>query len=201
MARLVIQSDGFRNQVLELKLGVNRLGRSPDNDFQIEHPTISARHCEIVLAQDKVVVRDIDSTNGTFVDQRPVREATLEAGQKLSLGDVAFLVETTEVTIAIPKFEVPREAPPVVLSDGSLLCPRHPQTRATHQCTHCLEILCDACVHRLRRRGGHVLKLCPFCSHRCEPLGGQKKKKKKSLLRFLHKTIKLPLIGDLKPEE
>lgn len=197
MARLVIKSNGFPHRVVELKLGVNRFGRSPDNDFQIEHPTISARHCEIVLGQDQVLVRDAGSTNGTFVDQRHIREAVLQTGQTLRLGEVVFLVETTEVTVAIPKFDVPHAPPPVVLSDGSMLCPRHPETRATHQCTHCLEILCDACVHRLRRRGGHALMLCPLCSHRCTPLGGEKKKRK-SFLGFLRKTIKLPLIGGSK---
>ena len=200
MARLIIKSEGFRNQALELKLGLNRFGRSSDNDFQIEHPTISARHCEITLAQDKVLVRDCGSTNGTFLDQQPISEASLEAGQTLSLGDVAMLVETTEVTIAIPQFEVEHAAPPVVLSDGSLLCPRHPQSRATHQCTNCLEILCDACVRRLRRRGGQTHKLCPLCSHRCVSLTGEKKKKK-GVLAFLHKTIKLPLLGGARRQE
>ena len=51
MARLIIQSKGFKDQVIELKLGVNRFGRTQGNDFQIEHPTISSRHCEIVLGQ------------------------------------------------------------------------------------------------------------------------------------------------------
>ena len=80
---------------------------------------------------------------------------------------------------------------PVVLWDGSMLCRRHPQARATHQCTHCSEVLCDECVHRLRRRGGKVLKLCPLCSHPCERIGGERKKKK-TLLGFLQKTVKLP---------
>jgi hypothetical protein len=200
MARLVIKSEGFRNQALELKLGINRFGRSSDNDFQIEHATISARHCEIVLGEGKVVVRDTGSTNGTFLDQHPIQEAVLQAGQTLCLGDVVFLVETTDITIAIPKFDVFHEAPPVVLSDGSMLCRRHPRARATHQCTHCLELLCDACVHRLRRRGGKALKLCPLCSHACTPLGGEKKKKK-TLLDFLHNTIKLPLMRGAKREE
>src|SRR6266446_3364573 len=88
MARLVIKSEGFRNQVIDLKLGVNRLGRSPDNDFQIEHPTISARHCELELGDGEIVVRDCDSTNGTFVRGEPVREARLCAGQCFWLGDV-----------------------------------------------------------------------------------------------------------------
>jgi len=194
MARLLIKSDGFQNEVIELNLGVNRLGRSAKNDFQLEHSTVSATHCQIVLGEDGVTVRDCDSTNGTFVGGRQIKEAKLSAGQTLRVGDVELLVENTDVTVAIPKFEVPRPAPPVVLADGSLICPRHPRAAATHQCTHCREVLCDACVHRLRRRGGKVLQLCPLCSHPCAPIGGEKRKKK-SLFRLLHKTVKLPFLG------
>jgi len=191
MARLVLKSENGSEQVLELKLGLNRLGRAPENDFQIEHPTVSAMHCEMLLSEGQLIVRDCDSTNGTFVDGELIKEATLSAGDSFSVGDVKILVETTEVTIAIPKFDIPRPAPPVVLTDGSLLCPRHPQARVTHQCDHCREVMCDQCVHYLRRRGGKVLKLCPLCSHKVEGLGGEKKKKK-SLFGLLHKTVKLP---------
>jgi len=193
MARLIITSEGFGNQVIELKLGVNRFGRSSGNDFQIEHPTISARHCELVLASDGLNVRDCESTNGTFVEGKRIRAGPLQAGQTLALGDVEIAVETTDVRISIPKFDVPRPAPPVVLPDGALICPRHPGSRATHQCANCLEVLCDKCVHRLRRRGGKILKLCPICSHVCTPLG-EKKPKKKSFLDFLQKTAKLPFV-------
>jgi FHA domain len=191
MARLIIKTAGFDGRVVELNLGVNRFGRSPKNDVQIEHPTVSALHCEIELADDGVVVRDCGSTNGTYVAGRRVEESKLSAGQSLHLGDVELLVETTDVTISIPSFDVPRPAPPVVLGDGSLICPRHPDARATHQCSHCREVLCDACVHHLRRRGGKLIKLCPLCSHPCVPLGGEPPKKK-SLFKLWRKTVKLP---------
>ena len=194
MARLVIKSAGFDGRVIELNLGVNRFGRSRKNDVQIEHPTVSAMHCEIVVADDGVVVRDCASTNGTFVGGQRIKEARLSAGQSLHLGDVELMVETTDVTIAIPSFDVSRPAPPVVLADGSLICPRHPSALATHQCTHCREVLCDACVHRLRRRGGKLVKLCPLCSHQCVPLGGEQREKK-SLFRLWRKTVKLPFFG------
>ena len=129
MARLVIKSVGFEDRVIELNLGINRFGRSPKNDVQIDHPTVSATHCEIVLGGDGVVVRDCASTNGTFVDSQRIKEARLAAGQSLHLGDVQFLIETAEVTIAIPSFDVSCPAPPVVLADGSLICPRHPSAR------------------------------------------------------------------------
>ena len=193
MARLMIRSGGLENALIELNLGVNRLGRSSKNDFQLEHPTISATHCELVLTEDGVTVRDCDSTNGTFVNDRQVKEAKLTTGQTLRLGDVELVVESTEVTIAIPKFDVPRPVPPVVLPDGSLICPRHPEAAATHQCTHCREVLCDACVHRLRRRGGQVLMLCPLCSHPCVPLGAEKQERR-FRFRLFRKTVKLPLL-------
>jgi FHA domain-containing protein len=193
MATLLIKSEAFRNQVINLKLGINRFGRGVANDFQIEHPTISSRHCEIMVSSQGLTLRDCGSTNGTFVGDEPIDESDLQTGQTLRLGDVEFLVESTEVTIAIPQFDMPRPTPPVVLSDGGLLCPRHPQARVTHQCSYCREVMCDACVHRLRRRGGKLLKLCPLCSHACLPLGGERRKKK-SLLGFLHKTVKLPFL-------
>ena len=193
MARLVIKSEGFDGRVIELNLGVNRFGRGPKSDVLIEHPSISARHCEILLADDGVIARDCDSTNGTFLDGQRLTEAKLSPGQILQLGEVQFLVESTDVTIAIPKFDMPRPAPPVVLSDGSLICPRHPKSRVTHQCTHCREVLCDACVHRLRRRGGKLMKFCPLCSHECVPLA-EEKPRKKSLLGLLRKTVKLPFL-------
>jgi len=193
MAKLIIKSQGFNDQVINLNLGVNRVGRSPGNDIVIEHATISSKHCEIALGDGEVTVRDCGSTNGTYINDHPVMEAKLTAGQVLRLGDVDFLVESTDVTIAIPKFEVVRPAPPVVLTDGSLLCPRHKEARVTHQCTHCREVMCDDCVHRLRRRCGKLLKLCPVCSHPVETLGGEKKRKK-SFLGFLQRTVKLPLV-------
>src|ERR1035438_10037299 len=132
MARLVIKSAETGDRVIELNLGVNRLGRSLKNDIPIEHPTVSATHCEIVLSNDGVLVRDCTSANGTFVDGERIQEAILSVGQTLHLGEVELAVETTEVTIAIPKFDMPRPAPPVVLTDGSLICPRHPTDTATH---------------------------------------------------------------------
>jgi len=194
VARLIVKSEGFKNQVLQLHLGLNRIGRSPENDFQIEHSTISASHCELVLRSGKITVRDCDSTNGTFLSGQQIKEATVVAGQTLCLGDVELFVESTDVNIAIPKFEADRPAPPVVLTDGGVICPRHPQARATHQCTNCREILCDACVHRLRRRGGKVFKFCPLCSGKVEILGGEKKKKKSLLTTLLQKTVKLPFL-------
>ena len=193
MAQLQIQTEGFDHQLLDLRLGVNRVGRSPDADFTITHATVSALHCELVLRDSGVTVRDLDSTNGTFINDEPVTKAELSAGQTLRLGDVELRVENVEVIVAIPKYHrTDLPAPPVVVNDGKLVCPRHRLAHVSYQCTVCKEVMCDACVHRLRRRGGKkVLLLCPVCSGMVGPIGGGQKPKKKSLFLRMGETIKL----------
>jgi pSer/pThr/pTyr-binding forkhead associated (FHA) protein len=203
MARLLIKTEGLENRTLELRLGVNHVGRDPDCDFTIEHSTVSSVHCELVLSNDGVLIRDCDSTNGTFVNNDPVKEAWLRAGQTVQLGSVELFVENTDITIAIPKFERERPKPPVMLESGGLLCPRHPHVPVAYKCTHCGEVMCSSCVHMLRRKGGRPLFLCPLCSQKCERIGGEKPRKK-TLLEILQKTVKLPfayLAGRSKREE
>jgi pSer/pThr/pTyr-binding forkhead associated (FHA) protein len=201
MARLSVKTDGLNARLIDLKLGTNRVGRHPDNDFRIEHPTISSVHCEIVLHADGVLLRDLESTNGTFVNDEKVREVQLAPGQTVRLGDVELLVESIDAKISIPAFFNPElPAPPVVRKDGVLECQRHTNVAVTHQCTRCKELMCEACVHRLRRKGGKkMLSLCPICSGPVEPIGGPPKPKKKSLLeRVVGETVKLKLSGLLR---
>jgi hypothetical protein len=193
MARLLIKTAGLEKRTLELRLGVNRVGRDPDCEICIEHPTISSLHCKLALSDDGVYIQDCKSTNGTFVNDAPVMEAWLDAGQKLRLGDVEMLVESTAANIAIPQFERPSQLPPppVVLPDGALSCPRHVEIHATYKCTHCSELMCNACVRVMRRKGGQPLFLCTLCHHKCEPITVVQPKKKKSFLGFLQDTVKL----------
>ena len=193
MARLLIKTGYGEPTVCELRLGVNRFGRHPESEFPIDHPTISATHCEMILTAEGVLLRDCGSTNGTFINDARVKEARLQPGQTVRLGDVEILIETTDARIAIPELDRPISAPPVVLADGTILCPRHPESRATYRCTHCHEVLCDACVHRMRRTGGKTFRLCALCSHAAEYIGPERRKKK-SLLKLLNKTIKLPFV-------
>jgi hypothetical protein len=193
MARLLIKTAGLENRTLELRLGVNRVGRRPDCDFPIGHPSVSSNHCELVLSGDGVRLRDCGSTNGSFINGNPVTEAWLMPGQEVKLGDVEFFVENTEVNVAIPQFERESQLPlqPVVLPDGARSCPRHTETHATYKCTHCTEVMCNTCVRVMRRKGGQPLFLCVLCSHKCEPIVVAQPKKKKGFLGFLQETVKL----------
>jgi hypothetical protein len=179
---------------LELRFGVNHVGRDPDCDFTIPHPSVSSLHCELVLSHDGVLIHDCDSTNGTFVNGQSVKEAWLRPGQTVQLGEVKLFVENTEIAIAIPQYEHERPKPPVLLPDGAMLCPRHSQVQATFKCTHCGEVMCDNCVHTVRRRGGQPLFLCPLCSYPCEylsPVAVQPAQKPAT--QVMRRTVKMRL--------
>ena len=82
----------------ELEPGFNTLGRNPTNDFRVHDVTVSSFHCEIVVSEDSVLVRDLGSTNGTYIDGQPVQEAQLTSGQILRLGSAELRLESTPVT-------------------------------------------------------------------------------------------------------
>lgn len=196
MARLLVKTEGLGSSTLDLRLGVNRVGRDPLNDFPISHPTVSTHHCELILSNDGVALHDCGSTNGSFVNGQPVSEAWLEPGQSVRFGDVELLVESTEFSISIPKIE--REAPkppPVILEDGVLLCPRHSEYLATFKCMHCREVMCSSCVRMMRIKGGKPLFLCCVCHNQCERIISQKPKEKKGFLGFLQDTVRLKFGG------
>jgi predicted component of type VI protein secretion system len=64
------------------------IGRADDNAFQIVEASVSGRHCEVRLRGKELDVRDLRSTNGTFIEDRPITETILQAGQTLRLGEV-----------------------------------------------------------------------------------------------------------------
>jgi len=103
MARLVLLSEGLTGRTFELKVEKTTVGRVEDNAFQIPETSVSSHHAEIVLRGSDVVVKDLNSTNGTFINGEKVTEAVLKPGQILRLGMIEMRLETGESPIAGPR--------------------------------------------------------------------------------------------------
>ena len=69
------------------------IGRSPEADFRIPTPDVSRRHCELVIEGNKLIVHDVGSSNGTYVNGKSIEEATLKPGDRLTVGPVTFTVQ------------------------------------------------------------------------------------------------------------
>jgi len=95
MATLVVITKGVAASAHELGESWATIGRADDNTFQIVESSVSGRHCEVRLRGEELLVRDLLSTNGTFVGGQKISEAEVKAGQTLRLGDVELRFETT----------------------------------------------------------------------------------------------------------
>ena len=83
---------------LDLESGVQVLGRVPESDIVVAHPSVSRQHARITYAPSGYTVTDLGSTNGTFVDDNPVREGPLYHGCFLKVGTAVFrLLATTDL--------------------------------------------------------------------------------------------------------
>ncbi|HOU53742.1 MAG TPA: FHA domain-containing protein [Myxococcota bacterium] len=95
--RLVGRSPGVRDQVTEVSQDVVMVGRGRDCALVLLDPSVSRNHARLLARMDgSVIVEDLDSANGVFVNDSRVRARELANGDLLRFGDVEFLVELPE---------------------------------------------------------------------------------------------------------
>jgi general secretion pathway protein A len=86
VGRILLASAGKTVGERELKLGRMVIGRTPDNDLQIDSKFISRHHCQIVTQPDSCVIEDLNSTNGIYVQSKRVRRHNLNDGDVVQVG-------------------------------------------------------------------------------------------------------------------
>ena len=93
MAKLVVLTQSMAGRSFDLAGERTTVGRVEDNAFQIAEPSVSSRHCEILLRGEEVVIKDLNSTNGTFINGEKISESVLKPGQTLRLGNVELKLD------------------------------------------------------------------------------------------------------------
>ena len=96
MARLVVITKDASPSVHELGDGWITIGRADDNIYQIVEQSVSGHHCEVRARGDELLVRDLISTNGTFIAGRKISEGVVKAGDILRLGDIELRFEAED---------------------------------------------------------------------------------------------------------
>ena len=92
----VLQSSEPDRSPFTFRLGpgaVKTVGRAPRSDFIVDAALVSRVHCRLTATPDQLEVVDLASTNGTFVNGKRVKAATLEAGDRLRVGRVELTVQ------------------------------------------------------------------------------------------------------------
>lgn len=87
-------------QVVQLQPGTTVLGRAPGCDIVVASQGVSKQHLKIDVTADKVIVTDMGSSNGTFVNGIQIRSQRIQAGDKIGAHDVIF--EITDRMVKMP---------------------------------------------------------------------------------------------------
>ncbi|MBC7421665.1 MAG: FHA domain-containing protein [Bdellovibrio sp.] len=90
-----ILSGGQAGQIYDLKLGKNVFGRGGQSHFKVQSLGISKEHCEVHVYKDKMMIVDLKSSNGTFVNGVKIQNSLVRIGDKISLFDIILDVIPT----------------------------------------------------------------------------------------------------------
>lgn len=115
----LIYAPGTTDEIIyELKVGKNTIGRAQDNTIVVIQENFSRYHAEITVAESEIVLKDLHSRNGTFVNELRVSTCNLQEGDRVACGETAFKFveqlscepETPEEadTAIIRRFSVPQ---------------------------------------------------------------------------------------------
>ncbi len=74
--------------------GELNIGRDPTCSIIIDDPLISRHHCQLFISDDELIIRDLGSSNSTFVNGHPIKEKVLHPGDDIGVGSIVFSVGT-----------------------------------------------------------------------------------------------------------
>ena len=104
MPKIISESKEIPQLTIELVGPRMAVGRIDGNEVQIVHGSISSRHAELVLEGQEYRVRDLESTNGTRVNDEKVTDALLQDRDRLQFGQIPFRYEgaVPRAALALP---------------------------------------------------------------------------------------------------
>jgi len=129
MAKMILSVEGVTVKEIPLARERTTIGRKPNNDIRIDNLAISGEHAAIITMLNDSFLEDLDSTNGTYVNGRPVKKHFLQDGDVIELAKyrLKYVKEAgedagadTEKTMVLRQEAVrhalaqPMDAPPVV---------------------------------------------------------------------------------------
>jgi len=95
MGVLIGMSQDVKGKQVEIGPEPVSIGRRSENVIPIDNATVSGKHCEVLAADGRYLVRDLGSTNGTRVNNRDIKESVLRPKDILQVGSIEFMFDAS----------------------------------------------------------------------------------------------------------
>ena len=90
---LVLFKKNGSRKVFPLPSSVTVVGRRHDCDLWVPLASVSKRHCQLNCSDGVLIIRDLGSRNGTFLNGKPVDEAVVKTGDSIKVGPLVFVFQ------------------------------------------------------------------------------------------------------------
>ncbi len=218
MGQLQIISSGMDGE-FEVGEEAAKVGRSRDNAIRLAHKSVSRHHAVFTESEGKLLVKDLASSYGSFINEDRVTEGVAEDGDVIRLGRIHLTyssgIEGVPAAAAVTSEPVKEEEgdealpEPVQHSGKSSVinaedrpCDKHPKNTLSLVCPKCHLKFCEECVNKIAI-GGKEKSFCPYCKEVCKPLAfhlaeieRQKARESRTLFQTLPDIVKFPFRSD-----
>src|SRR3989338_86743 len=99
--QLIVSDGKSKNKKITLSKPVTTVGKKEGNDLMLDDKTVSRNHLEIAYVQDSFLLRDLGSTNGTYLNGSRVKEVYLSPGDIIKLGNSTMEFVAFDEKVAI----------------------------------------------------------------------------------------------------
>lgn len=165
MTFIVVNPDTPEAWEQEVGPGVCLIGSGPENHLILQHSSVALSHCSLSLDGGAMLLRDLGSTAGTYVEGERVDETELLPGAKFRAGEVELQLRAGRPAARI-EAEAPA-GPTATPAPANARCKHHPRAVARFHCPKCAQYFCELCVET---RAGRGIRVCRKCGTQCETL-------------------------------
>jgi hypothetical protein len=104
MPKMIVSIDAVVIREVQLTKDKTTLGRRPYNDIVIDNRSVSGEHALIYMSGTEVVLEDLNSTNGSYVNGKPIKKQALQNGDAIEVGKykIQFVADSTPPVMGAP---------------------------------------------------------------------------------------------------
>ena len=143
MGFVLIEEKGFEKGTSRRLVNNITLGRDSNNNFQVLDSKASRVHAQILVQHDNsIVIEDLNSFNGTFVNERKIEKEIIHSGDKIRIGDTILLIK--EIS---KQEEEELESQPFTISSDATSIGTEMQSPACPNCSQNIKPKWKFCPH------------------------------------------------------